>query len=565
MSNIPIFTIIPCNPEFPWLKNSVVLENPPKNEQQHLYFSKGESTPFDWQFINEENACICHKGESCRFALLRHTPFCWHFTLTDWLSDESGNHYDFQINGQIQISDAQTFLAMIPPASDTLSVEMLNTSLQQALTAIVDNALTQLRNDFGDNNLLFGGKAEQSRDWFAGLMQPVFFKFGCKLQKDFTFHWYSREKIAAEEEKTEKKAAEKAQQRLEWERQVELERKRSRAEYEQKIKDIQADATLNNLEREKRIETAKKNLLLELTEKDHQLAAKMRDEALKEAEHEKEIARLKADTEAIKRAEEKREKIEEEWAQEKKRMEILHQAIETRMESIDEQIDRIESSISAKLEEMSRLFQKAEWLYNWGVRAEDLEYAGFDNHCQIFFENLEKQQEADGRVQMYMPELTIPCNAGHTTRDIGCKKRPKKLKVGRELNFKITSELAGYLTVLNLGTSGRLWLNVPNSYIKKAKIEEDQSLAMPGKGTLPWSGLDKAGLEYMEMGPGGWERMAAIVTPQPLIDTTLLYRSYPDQPLVLIERDDLRRIKKKLEQFNQNEWSAAILTFLVEG
>ncbi len=557
MSNIPVFTIIRCEPEFPWLKSSITLKHPQKDDQQLLYFSKGESPPFDWQQINEETRCICHKGEICRFGLLRHTPFRWKFSLGDWMSDEDGYGYDFQINGQTQINNAQAFLAKAP-VSGIFTVEMLNAALQQELAATVDNALTQLRNDFGDNNLLFGGKAEQSRDWFSRLMQPVFSSFGCMLQENLTLHWYSEKKITAEKERLEKLRIQEENNRLQWKRQMKLERKQSRMEYKQNIRDIETEATLDELQREKKIEAAKRERLLELTAKDHQLAAREREEALRVVEHEKELARLMADTEAIKNAVQKKEKIEEQWLQEKRRMEILYQAVATQMKSIDAQINRIESNVTAKLEEESRLFQKAEWLHNWGVRAEDLEYAGLDNQRQLFFDILKKQQDADERVRIYMSRLV-------RSRDAACAGEEKRLSIGSELHFEISSELCGYLTILNLGTSGRLWLNVPNSYITEAVITDGQTLAMPGKGTLPWSGLDKAGLEYVEMGPGGWERMAAIVTPQPLIHTALLHRSSPGAPLVLIGKEDLAQIRKQLERFNQGEWSAAILRFLVKG
>lgn len=549
----PIFSIVPCEPSFP-VFGGMKLELPEYNETQHLYFAVGDTAPFAWQQVATKEECRCRKGDTCHFALLRHTPFSWMFVLEQWLTDATSNHtYDFRMKGEMQITDASSFLEKAP-ATGTLTGEMLNSILQQAVGKTVEEALHSLRNDFSDRELLEGGKVEQSLDWFVNRMEPVFATFGCHLAGEVATSWYSKEKIAEEEAALEKLRVEKEQNRIAWEREVERERKESLARYEKEIQAIETDTTLQQMERERRIERAREKISIEQREHDHRQAAKRREEEWKEAEHIENIARMKAETEAIQRAAQRKEKIEEEWAVEQQRMKNLREAIDTRLGFVDAQIDRLVSQ-GDRLEEMSRQNQKVEWLHSWGVRPEDLHYLGFDAYRQSFFDDLEKKSTKDRIVRMYMNGLV-------RSRDAGCP--IDQLPIGKDLNFKISSNLAGYLTVLNLGTSGRLWLNVPNSYVSQAQIGEGATLEMPGNGTLPFSGLDEAGLDYVEMGPAGWERMAAIITPQPLIESAVLRRSFPDEPLILLEKEDLQRISERLKAFHDNEWSAALLRFLVK-
>jgi hypothetical protein len=143
-----------------------------------------------------------------------------------------------------------------------------------------------------------------------------------------------------------------------------------------------------------------------------------------------------------------------------------------------------------------------------------------------------------------------------STRDIGVAS-VKILKIGSTLHFALSSRRAGYITVINLGTSGRFLLLCPGlCSIAQSRVEPNRTYELPGRELFPYYDGD-----LVENGPAGWEHLVAIVSDQPLIDQRLLGAAR--NAVNEIAPADLERMVARLDK-TPSQWSAGILSFMVE-
>jgi hypothetical protein len=73
--------------------------------------------------------------------------------------------------------------------------------------------------------------------------------------------------------------------------------------------------------------------------------------------------------------------------------------------------------------------------------------------------------------------------------------------------FRVTSERAGFLTLLDLGTDGTVTVLYPNRFVPEGRIGEGETLDIP-TAAMPF--------RLRASGPEGWGMVRAVVTPQPL-------------------------------------------------
>lgn len=151
------------------------------------------------------------------------------------------------------------------------------------------------------------------------------------------------------------------------------------------------------------------------------------------------------------------------------------------------------------------------------------------------------------------------------TRDIMGKK-VNILKVNSSLQIEFTSDRSGYTTLINIGTSGRGLLHVPNEYTdtEDTKIKAKQKYKIPGSKLLPVSSLKKDGLDYVEAGPPGWEHLIIIVSDKPLNDFITSLSSSRTGPFYLVSQSDLRKLIKVLNSETIKYLLAGHLSFKVE-
>ena len=139
------------------------------------------------------------------------------------------------------------------------------------------------------------------------------------------------------------------------------------------------------------------------------------------------------------------------------------------------------------------------------------------------------------------------------------------LPINSHLQFEFSTERDGYVTILNIGTSSSVHLHVPNAYItaQKAQIFEG-NYKIPGSKLLPWLQLQNNNHNYVEGGPAGWEHIAVIVSSEILIPSSIIARSTCDSPFVKLTSEDIKMMLETLSKLDDTNWSAGILSFLVE-
>ncbi len=179
-----------------------------------------------------------------------------------------------------------------------------------------------------------------------------------------------------------------------------------------------------------------------------------------------------------------------------------------------------------------------------------LEALGYNIDRQKLVWNCRERARQDGDVvKLIKPEAP--------TRDIGLNEY-KGVAIGDSLAFRATSRRAGYLTLLNVGTSGRTWLHVPSPLcaVKASKIRADVTYVIPGEPLFPWPH------DYTEEGPGGrFEFMVAIVSDEPLVEQGMLERATATAPLAAVDAGEFWTI---LERQGARTWTAGVLAFMVD-
>ena len=80
---------------------------------------------------------------------------------------------------------------------------------------------------------------------------------------------------------------------------------------------------------------------------------------------------------------------------------------------------------------------------------------------------------------------------------------------------------------------------------------------------LPWERLREAGINYLEIGPPGWEHLAVFVSNKPLIDPVVSCRSRPAEPLVRLSPEEIACVCQRLADTESDTWSVGTLSFMV--
>jgi len=114
-----------------------------------------------------------------------------------------------------------------------------------------------------------------------------------------------------------------------------------------------------------------------------------------------------------------------------------------------------------------------------------------------------------------------------------------------------------YLTLLNLGTSGRLTIRFPNALYPDNLIRAGEFHEIPGQ---------DYGFEYRLQGPPGTERLKAIAT----LDRVQLLETHFTPGGVLFETRtptaaarDIAGIRTRIEQMTPSDWAEATREFNV--
>ncbi len=134
-----------------------------------------------------------------------------------------------------------------------------------------------------------------------------------------------------------------------------------------------------------------------------------------------------------------------------------------------------------------------------------------------------------------------------------------KFKIGDKININFKVSKPSYLTLLNIGTSGKLTILFPNKIYSNNYIEANRRYEIPGS---------DYGFEYQLQGPTGKEKLKAIVTEEKI---NLMESQFtPDGSLFktvepMAAARDISIIEKKVLDIPGHKWNEAYFEFEVVG
>ena len=140
-------------------------------------------------------------------------------------------------------------------------------------------------------------------------------------------------------------------------------------------------------------------------------------------------------------------------------------------------------------------------------------------------------------------------------RDI--KILPPKYRIGERIVVCFRSDRDCYLTLFNIGTSGKLTVLFPNYLFQNNYTRADRIYAIPG---------DEYPFEYELSGPPGVEKIKAIATTSKL--NLFDFEFSKDEFFHSVDKGiasrDISIVAKKMEEVSVDNWAEAICEFEVE-
>jgi hypothetical protein len=378
----------------------------------------------------------------------------------------------------------------------------------------------------------------QFNDWLA--------PFGLRVSL-VTVRWGSADVQRAETERRQQEDLARLQAERERQQQAQRRETAAKAEYEQEKARVETDIRTSQEEKKHRLLRLEKQHHKELIEAETEIENARRAAERIALQHELEVAKMRQDILAIAQTE-----------QRQKEAEGRHQETVDRLATTHQALDRIVATAEPLLAEMAgrdsmAAHQAAERLASpeFGISAKALEGLGYHVPRQALVESLHQKARDDGQPVVLQKEDLV-------TRDIGAA-QVKALPIGQSLTLVFRTERPGYVTLMNMGTSGAVYVQVPNALVgvRSARAEVGRSYSVPGKDLFPWGG------DYREEGPAGWEHMALIVSDEPLIEEGILARSSRDCPIVRLTDAEVQNLSSALAAGPRDRWSAGVLSFLV--
>jgi hypothetical protein len=160
------------------------------------------------------------------------------------------------------------------------------------------------------------------------------------------------------------------------------------------------------------------------------------------------------------------------------------------------------------------------------------------------------------KIDLWAEKVTKDANQ---SRDINVVpvKSGESFKIGDTINIKFKSSKDCYLTLLNIGTSGKLTILYPNSLHKDNFIEAGKLYEIPG---------NEYGFEYQLSEPAGTEKLKAIVTESKvdLVESQLspegkLFKTVSPEAAAR----DISIIEKKVVEIPRDKWNETYFEFKV--
>jgi len=466
------------------------------------------------------------------------------------MQDSEGHKWDFTLKGQLSVSDSRlvltTFALDLASPDAPVTPSIAESWLASRLTSRIRDATREY-------------SVEELRDldalpvsWWEKQLGGWLADFGVKIQLEGV-SWSSAEADAAEADAARERDFKRVAEARRKEHDAELREVEAAAEYETRKKQIEADLDLSEQERMHQLLVLEKRHRRELLEADTEIENACREAEKAALEHEVTLAQLSQDAERMQNAEEL-----EDLAQER------HRALEQEFEGLNKTLTKLADLPEALLAQLAdrdarKANAAAERIVSpeFSIPAYELAGLGFRVDRQNLIEGLRERAAHDGDVVSILKRELV-------TRDIGTAK-VNALPVNTPLQFEFSTERGGYVTLLNVGTSGSVYLHVPNAYVsvEGTRAKGEHTYQVPGPEFLPWEQLRQRGLDYVEVGPPGWEHLAVIISDESLVAGNVLEAATAQNPFVRLRTRDISEMCHALSEAPTGSWSAGVLSFLV--
>ena len=464
--------------------------------------------------------------------------------------DTDGNAWDCHLDGQLAVADSRTLLtryaaAVVTPTS-SLSLNMAQSWATQQIRQHVEPIVAERRwQELRDE----GASALR---WWVDQCEQSLANYGLRLQVT-GIAWHSAEAEAAEAEAARQRDLQRIREATQRAREAELRESRAKADYEKQRTQIAGDQQLAEGERLHALQMVETRRRREQIEARAQLTAAEHDAERAALEHELTLARLRRDAAARTQVEETVQRTEERFAQ----LITQFEAAKTSLDQLAALPDQLLARLSAADPRTAHAAAERLVSAEFGILPETLSNLGYRIDRQALIQGLRDKAQRDGQpIHIRKRELIA--------RDIGTA-RVKSLPINTSLQFEFTSARAGYVTLLNVGTSGAISVHVPNTFVApaSAKIAADQTHSVPGSHLLSRDDMQRYGLDYLEVGPPGWEHLVVIVSERPLIPAAIMARTNAQIPFASLATPEISDLIETLATEAPDAWSAGTLSFLV--
>jgi hypothetical protein len=465
------------------------------------------------------------------------------------LKDKHGELFDLSLQLSARISDTRSFLeesgldwimteeSVSFVSLESFITEMLKCNVVEEMQTVSYESLTT------DDACPSGWWANMLPNWLGkrwlkwGDIKKISY---CSDAVDLKKVVEQRKKLAEveDDERKQRSYQEIARQRVETK--CAMEKHAIEVNFEEAVRDVDADQEKSA--RKRRTDLAKVELECEkdILLMQQELELSRLAFAEKKLVIESNIDRL------LKREDAAQEKLEQAEASERRAHEIVDQMGHSQKELVD-QIKLLVEAFADGVQNPVQLSQFAS-----SVSPETMNRLGTKEIVPYFSKLMMKHARRSGK-RLRLQKLEIH------TRDIG-PHRVNTLKIDDPLHFTFQSEKAGYATILNIGTSGRVLVHAPNPYLtsEQCRVEAGCEYTVPDFIMLP------CGMDYVENGPAGWEELLVIVSGQPLISTEDIRMASPDNPFAVLPQNRIYRLLEQLEEAGEDSWNTGALRFLVE-
>ena len=425
--------------------------------------------------------------------------------FTEVLSDNEGNKWDMEIRGQIRVHDSRKFLRAFAVKKTSVKVPL---SLSMTESWVIKRLRSRIQDECKKYTIEdLRDKDALPTDWWQKQHIDWVDEIGIEILID-DVSWSSADADVSVSIKIRESELEKIAKAKEIEEEAQLQEYSSKVEFENMKAVIENSKTITELEQKHQLELIEIQHKKQLIGVEIEIENARRQAAEASVKHELSIARLEDDAKATEQFELKLQKVEEEYKKTLEEKERLKETISTWCHPVYQQ-------------ELVELFSN--------------------------------KYHAEGSLVHVSKQDLI-------TRDIGISK-VNGLPMGSSLRFNFRSEKSGFVTLLNIGTSGAVTILVPNAFasLSDSRVESSREYTVPGPDFLP---VEKVG-DLQQTGPSGWEHLAVLVSDEPMFPEHVISRACNESPLVKLSNKEISNLFNNLKTLDTNCWSADVLSFLV--